>query len=166
VSGTGISTDTIDFNISGTLISQLGSQYFSLPKGSTAERPVTPSTGMFRYNTTNNSLEVYGSAAWEPAGSLRWEIVTSDDSIEKGEAFVVDTSVSQINITLPSSPSLGDSVRIMDLAGTFSTNNCVVIRNGSNIMGLNQNLTLSTNNASIGLVYINSTVGWKLIEVI
>ena len=121
---------------------------------------------MLRYNTSTNSLEVYGSAAWEPAGSLKWEIVNADDSIAKAEAFMVDTSSAPVNITLPASPALGDYLRIMDLAGTFGTNNCTINRNGNNIMGLAQNLTVSTNNASIGLVYSNATYGWKIVEVI
>jgi hypothetical protein len=166
VTGSGLDTDTINFDIHGDTIAEIGKEYMLLPKGATADRPSTPETGMFRYNTTNASLEVYGTSSWEPAGSLRWSIVSVDSNISKGEAFVVDTSGGQVQITLPAGPTLGDSVRIMDKAGTFATNNCVINRNGSNIMGLNENMVLSTENAAIGLVYIDSTEGWKVIEVL
>jgi hypothetical protein len=33
-------------------------------------------------------------------------------------------------------------------------------------MGLAEDLTLSTENSAIGLVYTNATHGWKLIEVL
>lgn len=34
-----------------------------LPTGTTAQRP-TPVTGMMRFNTTTNSVEVYNGASW------------------------------------------------------------------------------------------------------
>ena len=166
VSGSGLATDTIDFDIHGSTVSQIGKEYLKLPAGTTGARPGSPVSGMFRYNTTNNSLEVYGASSWEPAGSLKWEIISSDDSIAKGEAFMVDTTGGPVQVTLPGSPALGDTVRIMDLAGTADTNNITIARNGNNIMGLGQDLTISTENASVGLVYSNATYGWKLVEVL
>jgi hypothetical protein len=41
-----------------------------LPKGTTAERPVTPANGMIRYNTTTSEVEVYQGSAWR---SLRYK---------------------------------------------------------------------------------------------
>lgn len=41
-----------------------------LPKGTTAERPVTPSNGMIRYNTTTGEVEVYQGSSWR---SLRYK---------------------------------------------------------------------------------------------
>ena len=35
-----------------------------LPSGSTAERPTSPSTGEWRYNTDNNLIEYYDGSAW------------------------------------------------------------------------------------------------------
>ena len=40
--------------------------YFGFPKGTTAQRPGSPTTGMIRYNTTTNAYEVYISSAWQP----------------------------------------------------------------------------------------------------
>ena len=166
VTGSGASTDTIEFDIAGTEVAEIGASYLKLPTGNTASRPGSPVTGMFRYNTTNSSLEVYGSASWEPAGSLRWEIVNSDDSIEKGEAFMVNTQTTAHTITLPGSPALGDYVRIMDYTGAASTHNITIARNGNNIMGSAADLTISTDNAAIGLVYSDATYGWRLTEVL
>jgi hypothetical protein len=35
-----------------------------LPKGTTAERPITPVVGMIRFNTTTTEVEVYQGSAW------------------------------------------------------------------------------------------------------
>ena len=67
-------------------------------------------------------------------------------------------------ILLPASPQSGDQVRIIDLAGTFDTNNLTISRNSLKIMGLSEDLVVSQENAGIGLVYTGATYGWKLIE--
>ena len=38
-------------------------------------------------------------------------------------------------MTLPSSPSAGDTIAFKDYTGTFATNNCTIGRGGSNLMG-------------------------------
>lgn len=40
------------------------SGFLELPSGTTAERPSSPSSGMLRYNTTNNVMEVYDGSNW------------------------------------------------------------------------------------------------------
>ena len=166
VNGTGAATDTIDFDIAGVEVAEIASSHFKLPTGTTANRPGTPASGMFRYNTTTNSLEVYGATSWEPAGSIKWSEVSTASAITKGEGYMCDTTGGGFIITLPASPAMGDAVRILDLAGTFDSNNLVLGRNGNNIMGLAEDLTLSTENSAVGLVYTNATQGWKLIEVL
>jgi hypothetical protein len=42
----------------------------TLPTGTTAQRPVIPTNGMIRYNTTNDEIEVYQATAWR---SLRFK---------------------------------------------------------------------------------------------
>jgi len=144
-----------------------GTSHISLPVGTTAQRPNPADTGYFRYNSDTASLEVYGqSGTWEPAGSIRWQIASADFNAAKGEGWFVDTSGGPVIVTLPGSAQIGDTVRIIDKAGTFDTNNVTINRNGHNIMGLAQNLTLGIENAGIGLVYADATAGWKLIEVL
>lgn len=43
-----------------------GTGYFIPPAGSTAQRPVSPSDGMVRYNTDSHALEVYENTFWDP----------------------------------------------------------------------------------------------------
>jgi hypothetical protein len=39
--------------------------YFDLPSGTTAQRPVSPATGMIRYNTSLSVYEAYLSSGWQ-----------------------------------------------------------------------------------------------------
>ena len=81
-----------------------------------------------------------------------------------GDQLLVDTSGGglgiPVTVTLPVSPSIGDEVTIIDSGNAFGSNNLTVGRNGSNILGLAANLTLSTNGAAFTLVYVNATRGW------
>ena len=79
-----------------------------------------------------------------------------------GYGYFVNTSSSAITMILPSSPTLGDEVSIIDYAGTFDTNNLTVGRNSQPIMGTAADLTVSTERAGFTLVYVDSTQGWLL----
>ena len=43
---------------------------YTLPVGTTAQRPGTPATGMFRYNSTTSGVEVYNGSSWTSVGSF------------------------------------------------------------------------------------------------
>ena len=80
-----------------------------------------------------------------------------------GDTIFVSTSTQAAEVVLPASPSQGDTITIMDssAAGGFATNNCIINRNGNPINTDNtQNVTLSTNNQSLTLIYTNATRGW------
>ena len=90
-----------------------------------------------------------------------WQsVVTGDTTMVAGQGYFVNTSSSAVTMTLPSSASAGDSVAIKDYAGTFATNNLTIGRNSHKIQGNSNNSTISTNRASLVLVYVDSTKGW------
>ena len=117
---------------------------------------------VLRVNTAGTDLE-YADAV----GGAAWALKTGAYTAVAGDGVMVDTSSSAITITLPISsgpPALGDFVRILDATGNAATNNITVARNGNNIQGAAADLTIATNRAAIGLVYVNATQGWVLIE--
>jgi hypothetical protein len=99
-------------------------------------------------------------------GGISWQTTaqTSNFTALVNEAYFVNTTAGAITVTLPLSPNAGEQIRFLDLASTFDTNNLTIGRNGNKIMGLTENLIVSTEDASIGLIYTGSTFGWKLIE--
>lgn len=62
-------------------------------------------------------------------------------------------------ITLPASPTAGNEVVIIN-GGAFTAT--VVGRNGQNIMGLAENMTLDKEYAAMTFIYIDSTRGWRV----
>jgi hypothetical protein len=64
------------------------------PVGNTAQRPATGVTGMLRFNTTNNAVEVYNNTEWESVGVQTFTVI--DDEQFNGDgttvAFTLATS--------------------------------------------------------------------------
>jgi hypothetical protein len=76
-----------------------------------------------------------------------------------GEGYFVNTTSAAITVTLPSSPSAGDEVSIIDYGANASTNN-ITITSSDNIEGAAADLVLSTDKVSKTLVYSDATKGW------
>jgi len=125
--------------------------------------------GGANYGTDGQVLTSGGAGAacaWEDAsggGGTSWQsIKTGAYTASAGEGVFVNTTSSAFTITLPSSPSLGDEVAIIDYAGTFDSNNCTVGRNSQKIHGASEDLTVATERAAFTLVFTDSTQGWLL----
>jgi len=90
--------------------------------------------------------------------------ITSDGStvttMVSGRGYFVDNSSAAGLVKLPASASRGDFVQIKDYAGNFGTNNLTIQRNSHNIQGVANDSSISTNRASVVLVYVDSTKGW------
>jgi len=90
-------------------------------------------------------------------------VKNSNYTAVSGDQLFIDTRVSGITITMPSNPNSNDYVDLVDYAGTFSINILTIARNGSKMMGGDDDLTSETNNISFRLLYIDNTIGWRLI---
>ena len=96
---------------------------------------------------------------------IQWQsVITADGSTATsavaGQGYLIDTTSATHTINLPTSASNGDSIVIKDYAGTFNTNNLTIGRNGHNIQGAANDSLITSNRASLTLVYIDSTKGW------
>ena len=115
--------------------------------------------------TSDGTIGQGGLAAG--VGGTDWQAVITaaggSNTASAGEGYFIDTTSDVHTINLPSSPSQGDEVTIVDYAGTFGTNNVTVGRNGSNIDNTANDATLATNRLNVRFVYVDATQGWRAI---
>ena len=96
------------------------------------------------------------------ASDINWNTTPqyANITLVSGTGYFINTTSGPTTMTLPASPSVGDFVALKDYAGTFGTNKLTIDRNGSNIQGLAANSDLTTDRASVVLVYVDATKGW------
>jgi hypothetical protein len=116
--------------------------------------------------TTGQVLQTNGSGVLSfatVAGGAAWQAVkTSGFTAVAKEGYFCNTTSSAFTATLPASAAIGDFISFIDYAGTFDTNNLTIARNGHNIQGVAEDLTVSVERAGLTLVYVDSTQGWLL----
>ena len=93
-----------------------------------------------------------------------WEIKTSAFNAAASRGYFVDTASAAVTATLPSSATLGDTIRFVDHTGSFDNNNLTIGRNGHKIQGATSDMTVATERAGLALVYVNAAQGWVLQE--
>jgi len=94
--------------------------------------------------------------------------ITADDSVNyaasNGEELFTNTISYSMIITLPSDPTIGQRVRIIDGKDNWATKNVTVGRNGSNIEGVASNFILNVDGAWIEFIYMDATEGWRTVS--
>jgi len=95
-------------------------------------------------------------------GQIAWDttVKTSGFTAVAYGGYFCNTTSAAFTVTLPSSPTRGQFVVIVDYAGTSATNNITVAGNGAKINGNSSNKLLQTNRQGITFTYIDSTQGW------
>ena len=97
-----------------------------------------------------------GSVSWSTINvSFTTNVITGNTTATKDNHYYLNGSA--ITLTLPSSPTVGDEVRLSEVAGNTD---CIIGRNGSNIMGSASDLTIDTAYLVLYLRYVDSTIGW------
>ena len=116
--------------------------------------------------TTDQVLKTDGAgnlSFGEVTGGESWQAVkTGNFNAVASEGYFINTTSAAITATLPASPSLGDFITFIDYAGTFDTNNLTIARNGKNIQGAAEDLTVSIERSGFTLVFVDDTQGWLL----
>jgi hypothetical protein len=130
--------------------------------GTTTERPPAANAGVTFFNRTTNQLEIYNGSAWHVVGDYERILISTNTIAVSNRTYWVNTSGGVVTLTLPAAPVIGDFIKVTDLAGSFATNRCVLARNGQNIMRIADDMDITTNGASIRLVYYDVPRGWLL----
>lgn len=158
-------TGVISFgNSSSVSISHDGSNYSTLNNlGDTLW--YNPTSTLFRWHInnieaatlTNAYLNVNGYVIANSIGSTT--VSATGKTLMNSEKFFLSSGASGVTVTLPASPAIGNFVTI----SVSNQTDTIIARNGSNIMGLAENMTIDKANVSISLVYADSTIGWKIV---
>ena len=90
VGSTAISLGSTSASLAGLdILTATGTSNWKIPAGTTGQRPVTPATGMIRYNSTLSSFEGYAAAAWASLGGVK--------SVDGFTFIIAETSASASN---------------------------------------------------------------------
>lgn len=104
-----------------------------------------------------------GAAVWiettqsgGSGGGISWQKIDTDTAGVKDNGYMIKSSGTPVTLTLPATPSEGDTVGVMAFNATYTA---TVDRNGSNIEGAASNLALANNTGFI-LSYAEAANGW------
>jgi len=94
-------------------------------------------------------------------GLISWQSVqTTGFTASAGRGYPCNTTSSAFTVTLPASPSVGDTIILVDYAGTFDTNAITLSPNGNKINGSTDTKVLNTEREAVTITYVDSTQGW------
>lgn len=104
-----------------------------------------------KFVTTDGTNAIWGSVAGVVSE------ISTNTAAQNGYCYAITAA---ITFTLPGSPVVGDWVAVQD----SSASDAVVIgRNGENIMGLAEDITIDLSNVGMRLVYVGATLGWIIV---
>ena len=120
---------------------------------------------------TSGQVLVWNGTNWAP-GTAASAGLDFDSTIKTvsfnavvNKGYFLDTSSAVLTVTLPSSPSVGDEVHVIDSSNSAATNNITIGRGGNPIASSATDLTVAVNGAAFRLIYSgSSTFGWVLMN--
>lgn len=128
--------------------------------------------GLLRYVHSNDSMQFWtastermrldasglGVGKTNPQASLDYRqtvnVINTNTTAVASRTYVFTAS---LTLTLPASPTAGDWVAFSNRSGTLTS---VIARNGQNIMGLAENMTIDNLDAGMTLTFADATRGW------
>lgn len=84
-------------------------------------------------------------------------------AVVAGQDLMVDVTGGSVSLLLPAAPAILDQpINVMHVAGPIADNPIVIKGNGQKIMGLLEDMTVDTANASFGLAFCDIVNGWRI----
>lgn len=158
---TGNFTDTLTANkATGTGLSVTANSTF----GGTVTMNGSAITASASFTPTN-TYDLMTKTFVELKYGKPWSTITSATNATAGDRYFCNTNGGGFTVTLPASPDTGDMIHLIDVAGTFSSNNLTVGNNGNRIMRQLDTMTVSTNGAAFTLIWSgNASFGWVIAQ--
>jgi hypothetical protein len=100
------------------------------------------------------------------AGGVSWQtgdIKTGNFTASADEGYFCNTSGGAFTLTLPSSPSAGNTVAVADYGNDFGGNNLTIGRNSQPIEGVAADIVINQTGAAFELIYVDGTKGWVIV---
>ena len=97
----------------------------------------------------------------QTAAGLDWQssIKTASFPATAGKGYFVDSGSAAITVTLPSSPSVGDEVGLVDYGANAATNN-ITITSSDDIENSADDKVINYDKGAVNLVYSGAAKGW------
>ena len=157
----GVTSTTAELNILDGVTSTAAELNIldALDRGSIIYGNASGATAVLGQGTANQVLTSDGTdIAWQNVASPTyndWAIKTTTYTAVNGDQLIANHATTAFTITLPASPSAGDTVTISNAGAALVT----IGRNSSNINSAAADGTLPNGN-STQLVYVDATIGW------
>ena len=161
----GITATTADLNILDGVTATTAELNVldGLDRGSILYGNASGATAVLGQGTANQVLTSDGTdIAWQNVAAVAaliynaWTVKTTTYTAVNGDQLIANHASTPFTVTLPASPSVGDSVTLKNVGAALLT----VGRNSQNINSAAANATMPTGNAA-QLVYVDVTIGWK-----
>lgn len=112
-------------------------------------------------NFLQGSLTAGPTGPAGPSGALTaWTVKTSNYALVNGDRIIANTSAGSFTMTLPATPTVGQSIQVTDGAD-WSVHSLTIARNGNTIEDSAENLLLDIPGATVELVYDGAT--WQVV---
>jgi len=111
---------------------------------------------------TDNIGRSSGLVKAASSGSIEWQSVVTGSTLTAvaGRGYPINTTSNACTVTLPAG-SVGDTIELVDYAGTWDTNVVTLTANGSEkIKGSTSNVELKYERQGVKIVYVDATQGW------
>jgi hypothetical protein len=124
--GTGTASFGASTQVTNAIVNFATATSIKVPVGNTGQRPGTGVTGMVRFNTTNNNLELYDNSAWTAVGVPSFTVIA--DQQFAGDGLTVAFTLSSTQTTNSCIVSINGVVQIPTLAYSVAGTNptCVL----------------------------------------
>lgn len=97
-------------------------------------------------------------------GGISYTSISANTTAEKNKGYLINATSSDVTLTLPLSPESGDSIAVVDSHKMANINTITIGRNGSKIEGETEDLILDIAGSGFTIVYVDSTIGWKVVS--
>jgi len=130
---------------------------------------ISPATGTaFTLGDSGDTFTIPSGATLTNSGtatgfaSIAWQSVVTGATLTAvaGRGYPINTTSNACTVTLPAG-SVGDTIELVDYAGTWDTNKVTLTADGSEkIKGSTDDAELKVERQGIQIVYVDATQGW------